>query len=115
MTVTSLTLKLESFMQSGGVDHLYNSTRKHIRRKLENELGGSVNIFPDDQGKFLMVPDSVTFKDVILDNQILHRELRVWKAKLTNINKSIDQSSSHIRSNIKEDMTPTPWPFYHPM
>ena len=97
-------------MRSGGVEHLHDSTRKHIRRKLESELGESVDTFPDDKGKLLMVPDSVSFKDVVLENQMLHRELRVWKAKSTNINKIIDQTSSHIRSVIRQDMTPTPWP-----
>lgn len=95
--ITSLTTKLESFMWSGGVEHLHDSTRKHICRKLESELGKSVDIFSDDKGKLLMVPDSVSFKDVVLENQMLQRELIVWKAKLTNINKIIDQTVSHIR------------------
>jgi hypothetical protein len=59
-----------------------------------------------------MVPDSVSLKDVVLENQTLHKELKVWKAKSTNFNKSIDQTSSQIRSAIKHDMTPTPWPYY---
>ena len=107
--VTSLTAKLELFMQSGGVDHLRDSTRKHIRRKLESELGESIDIFSDENGKLLLVPDSVTFREVVLENQRLHRDLRVWNAKSTNINKVIDQTSSHIRSVIRQDMTSTTW------
>ena len=57
-----------------------------------------------------MVPDSVSLQDVVLKNQGLRRELEIWKAKVTNFNKIIDQQ---IRSAIKEDMAPTPWP-YHP-
>ena len=89
------------------------STRKNIRRRLESELQDSVHIFPDDKGWLLMVPDSVTLQDVVSENQSLHRELEIWKAKVTDPNKIIDQASAKIRSAIKEDMGPTPWP-YHP-
>ena len=111
--VTSLTMKLESFMLSGGIELLRDSTRKHIHRTLKYELGDSVQIFPDNKGKLLMVPDSVSLQDVVLENQGLRRELEIWKAKVTDFNKIIDLTSSQIRSAIKKDMAPTPWP-YHP-
>ena len=31
---------------------------------------------------------------------------------MTDFNKIIDQTSSQIRSAIKEDMAPTPWPYH---
>lgn len=73
--MTCLTSKLESFMFSSGVERMTNSTRKHIHRRLESELESSVDIFPDDKGKLLVVPDSVSLKDVVLENQTLQREL----------------------------------------
>ena len=39
--VTSLTMKLESFVLSGGIELLRDSTRKHIHRTLKYELGDS--------------------------------------------------------------------------
>ena len=111
--VTCLTSKLESFMLSSGVERMTNSTRKHIRRRLESELESSIDIFPDDKGKLLLVPESVSLKDVVLENQTLQRELRVWKTKSNDVNVLIDQTSSLIRSAIQQDMKPTPWP-YHP-
>lgn len=54
--VSSLTTKLESSMLSGGIISIRDSTRKHIRRRLESELANSVQIYPDDK---VMVPDSV--------------------------------------------------------
>ena len=112
--VSSLTEQLEfSILSSTKVKLLKDSTRKHIHRKLELELGESVNIYPDDKGKLLMVPNSVSLKDVVIENQNLHRELKMWKASLNNFNKIIDQASSQIRSAIKQEKTPTPWP-YHP-
>ena len=100
-------------MLSGGVNLLKDSTKKNMHRILKSELAGTVEIFPDDKGKLLMVPCCVSLKDVILENQNLHRELKLWKAKSTDINKIIDQTSSHIRTAIKKDMISTPWP-YHP-
>ncbi|KAG0714704.1 hypothetical protein GWK47_001513 [Chionoecetes opilio] len=111
--VTSLTTKLESLMLSGGVNLLKDSTKKNMHRRLKSELGGAVEYFSDDKGKLLMVPCCVSLKDVVLENQNLHRELKLWKAKSTDINKIIDQTSSHIRTAIKKDMIFTPWP-YHP-
>ena len=95
------------------VNLLKDSTKKNVRRRLESELKGSVDIFPDTNGKLLMVPASISLKDVVLENKTLHRELELLKTKSKNVNKIIDQASSHIRSAIKQDMTPTPWP-YHP-
>ena len=111
--MTSLTSKLESFTLSGGVERMTESTRKHIRRRLESELESSIDIFSDDKGKLLVIPESVSLKDVVLENQTLQRELRVWKTKSTDVNIIIDQTSSLIRSAIQQDMAPTPWP-YHP-
>ena len=53
--VTSLTMKLESFMLSGGFELLRDSTRKHIHRTLKYQLADSVQIFPDNKGKLLVV------------------------------------------------------------
>ena len=75
--ITSLTTKLESYMLSGGVKLLKDSTRKNIHRRLKSELGDSVDLFLDDKGKLLMVPDSVSLNNVVLENQSLHRELRI--------------------------------------
>ena len=110
--VTSLVTKLTSFTISGGVTSLWDSTKKNIRRTLENELGNSVDIFPDDKAKLLMVSQTVSRRDVVLENQNLVRELNIWRGKSTNVNKIIDQTSSHIRSIIKQEMTVTPWPFH---
>lgn len=110
--ITSLTARLESSMLSGGIKHIRDSTKKHIRRRLEAELVNSVQIFPDDKGRLLMVPDSVTLQDAVLEVQSLRRELEIWKSKVTDLNKVSDQVSSRLRSAIKESMAPTPFPFH---
>ena len=99
-------------MLSCGINHLHDSTRKHIHRKLLYELANSVKIFTDDKGKLLMVPDSDTLKDVAVELQNLCRELETWKAKETDLNKIVDQASLNGRLAIKEGTKPTCWPYH---
>jgi len=77
--VTSFTAELKSFVKSGEISE---SMKKNIRRRLEMKFKDSVNIFPDDKGRLLMVPDSVTLQDVVLKNQCLQKELDIWKSKV---------------------------------
>ena len=54
-----LTAQLVDFMKDQGVEEVWGSTKKHIRRKLEAEFGETLSIFPDNNGKLLVVPDSL--------------------------------------------------------
>ena len=113
VSVTSLTSKLDSFMLSGEVKFaLRDSTRKHVRRRLEGELLNSIHIFPDAKGKLLLVPDNVTLQEVAVEVQSLRSELEIWQKKAIDRIKIIDQASSKIRSEIKENTKPSPWPFH---
>jgi len=98
-------------MSSKG-EALKSGTKKNIRRRLESELGNSIHIFPNDSGKLLLVPDSLSFKDVVLDNDNdnLCKELAIWKVKLPDANNITDQASSQIREVIRREMKPTAWP-----
>ena len=107
--VAQLTEKLEAFMSSKG-EALKTASKKNIRRRLESELGSSIHIFSNDSGKLLLVPDSLSFKDVVLDNDNLRKELAIWKGKQTDANRITDQASSQIREVIRRDMKPTAWP-----
>lgn len=84
-------------MSSKG-EALKSATKKNIRRRLESQLGSSIHIFQNDSGKLLLVPDSLSFKDVLLDNDNdnLRKELAIWKVKLTDANNITDQASSQI-------------------
>ena len=84
--MTFLTSKLESFMLSGVIGRLTDSTRKHICRRQESELGRSIGVFVDDKGTFLVVPENVLLKDVVLENQ----------SKSTDVNTMIDQTCTLI-------------------
>ena len=96
-------------MSSKG-EALKSTTKKNIRRRLESQLGSSIHIFPNDSGKLLLVPDSFSFKGVVLDNDNLRKELAIWKVKLTDANNITDQASPQIREVIRREMKPTIWP-----
>jgi len=87
-------------MLTSGIEKINNCTRKHIHRQLVAELGSSVQIFPNDKRKLLMVPDSVTLRDVVVENQILQREVTIWKDKLTDSNKILDQATTQMNQEI---------------
>ena len=108
LPIAQLTEKLAAFMSSKG-EALKTATKKNIRRRLESELGDSVHIFPNNSGKLLLVPDSLSFKDAVLDNYKLRKKLAICK-KLTDANKITDQASSQISEAIRRDMKPTSWP-----
>lgn len=96
-------------MSSKG-DALKTATKKNICTRLESELGNSIHIFQNDSGKLLLVPNSLSFKDFVLDNYNLRKELAIWKVKQTDANKITDQASSQIQEVIRRDMKPTAWP-----
>ena len=62
ITMVDLEKKLESFIQSRGIERLSESTKKHIRRKIEAEFGSTIEIFPDEKGKLLVMPGNLSKK-----------------------------------------------------
>ena len=62
------------------------------------------------------MPDSITIQDAVNEIQTLTptQKLNIWRGKLSNILKVIDQTSSYNRSVIRTDKIPTSWP-YHPV
>lgn len=60
--MTSLTSKLEWFMLSSGIERMTDSISKRVCRRLESELGRSIDVFTDNKGKWLVVPESVLLK-----------------------------------------------------
>ena len=71
-------------------------------------MGDLVQIFPDNNGRLLMISSGLSLTDVVLENQGCSES-----SKSGTVDKIIDQTSSRIRSAIKSNITPSPWP-YHP-
>ena len=99
-----------SFDLKSGYDHI--KLYKNIGRNLETELWDSIHLLSNQTGKLVLVLDSLSMKDVVLENKNLRQELKVRNDKATKSDKLIDQASSQIRSAIKNDVLPTAWPAY---
>ena len=109
--LAKLSSRMEDVIRNGGLD-ITASTKKNIRRRLQNELGEEVQFVTDDNGKLLVVPGNITVADMVLANQRLQRELNVLR-KSSAIDDIIDQAAIHVRTSIKNDFVGPSWP-YHP-
>ena len=110
--VVTLTSKIEEFVHAKGFT-IKETTKKHIRRKIESEVGNIIHFYKNKQGKLLAVPDSVTMQDMVLENENLKNELSMIKSKTNDMKGIIHQASSYIHSSIQENCMASPWP-YHP-
>ena len=110
ITMVDLTKTLESFIQSRGTEGLSESTKKHIRRKIEAEFGSTIEIFPDEKGKLLVMPGNLSKKEVVKSKIVLAKELAKMKLKVTEIQGIVDQSAVYMRNAILDMKWATPWP-----
>ncbi|XP_056156559.1 uncharacterized protein LOC130130771 [Lampris incognitus] len=80
MTMTDLSSRLVASMNSQGIAQVKESTKTHIRRNLESEFAGALQIFPDEKGEFLLYPDNLSMRELAKENQSLKRELQTLKS-----------------------------------
>ena len=112
VSMTELTRKLESFYQSRGVDELIESTKKHMRRKIEAVFGSALDIFPDAKNKLLIISENLSRQETVKANVLLKQELEILKSKSTDSQKVIDQCATYIRHWIFDIKWQTPWPIH---
>ncbi|KAK3747382.1 hypothetical protein QZH41_002637 [Actinostola sp. cb2023] len=110
ITMIELTKTLESFLQTRGVEKLGESTKKHIRRKLESEFGSTLEIFPDEKGKLLVMPANLNAKETVKKLINVEKELKSVKSKSTELQSIVDQSAQHLRNVILDIKWTFPWP-----
>jgi hypothetical protein len=80
-TMVSLTDKLQQIMISKGMKEFKDSTKKHVKRNIEKNIGDHVTIYHDNKGRLLVVPDTITVQDLVKENESLKNELELWKNK----------------------------------
>ena len=71
----------EESMSCHGISIVTNSSRKTLIRKLENELGESIHICPDDNGKLLVCTNSLSKSDLVKRTHALQVELDAIRAQ----------------------------------
>ena len=108
VTMTELTARVIASMNSNGIAQVRESTKKHLRRKLESEFAGSLHIFPDGKGKLLIIPDNLSIMEVAKENLSLRLELQ--KLKSASAQDVIAKAAIKLRSDIKSQDVPQAWP-----
>jgi hypothetical protein len=83
--MTVLSDKFKEIMKEKGATEIKDSTLKHLPQSIENEFKHSLHILSDDKGKLLVIPDNLSIKDVIMENEKLkkiHASQRVIHGRL---------------------------------
>ena len=106
--MTNLTNILTESMLSLGVQDILPQTKKHIRRKLESEFKKSLEIFSDEKGRLLVVPENLSKEMLVIKNSQLATEIDVLKSESRS--DMVEQCALLIRSDIKQSKEDNPWP-----
>ncbi|KAG0718081.1 hypothetical protein GWK47_053170 [Chionoecetes opilio] len=76
LMMTDVTSRLVASMKSFGVNQVQDSTKKHLRQRIEKEFGGFLHIIQDHNGKLLIYPDSLTVQELVREDQSLKKQLK---------------------------------------
>ena len=105
-----LIAQLVDFMKDQGVEEVWLGTKKHIRRKLEAEFGESLSIFHNN-GKLLVVPDSLDIKNLSSQLMSIKKEFDSLRENTSGLTQSVRKVAKLIRNELKtthtEDLS---WP-----
>lgn len=108
LPMTDLTARLERSMHSHGISQIRPSTKKHVRRKLETEMGGSLCFVSDEKGKLLIYPDSLSLDDLAKQVHSLKKDLQ--EARAANSGDVLTKTAMQLRNQIKKQDVSQPWP-----
>eukprot|EP00058_Branchiostoma_floridae_P019404 XP_002604894.1 hypothetical protein BRAFLDRAFT_77273 [Branchiostoma floridae] len=108
LKMTELSLRLADSMKSLGFPNVKDSTKKHMRQRIEREFASTLHIFSDDKGRLVIHPDNVSKCDLIIRNQKLEKELEEAKALLQR--DTVTQAALLIREDIRNQESPQCWP-----
>ncbi|CAB1426990.1 unnamed protein product [Pleuronectes platessa] len=106
--MTDLTSRLVSLMESLGFSQVKDSTKKHLRFKLETELAGSIGILSDDKGRLLLYPDCQTMSELAKTTYSLKMELH--HARAIEAGYSVKKVALQLRNEIKKQDISQWWP-----
>ena len=114
-TITEITEQLVSYMNGLGIDEVKPSTKKHMRRKLEGEFKDSINIFPDQYGKLIVVPSNLSITQLAVEYQELKEEHMKYKnvsshSVIEIVNKAANCIRFEIKVSQRDDAKQQAWP-----
>eukprot|EP00794_Sanderia_malayensis_P020731 gene20733-22764_t len=109
-TLVDLTLKLVQYLREAGLQQILDSTKKHLRRKLENEFGSAVTMFPNDSGRIIFLPLSVSATKLASEIVELKQELMQYRTDSGNSSRLVKNAALLLRSEAKSFQSPPAWP-----
>ncbi|XP_078353848.1 uncharacterized protein LOC144638526 [Oculina patagonica] len=112
LPMVDLTGQLVLYMKAHGVEDVQASTKKHIRRKLEGEFGESLLIFPDDNGKLLIIPDNLKITTLAAEQMRMKGELKSMKEGKSDPLQLVKKTALYVRDELKksQDEAHLGWP-----
>ena len=110
-TLSGLMHQFREKMREKGYGAIRESTRTHFRRTLERQFPAAIQIFPNDDGKLVVISSSLTIEQVVKRNIALQNEVDDLKSKLKET-ALIDNAAAVIRSEIQSTHYENPWPYY---
>ena len=108
LLITDLTSRLVACMELQGCYDIKVATRKHIRRKLEAELGDPLHITSD--GKLVVYPDNLSTDILVLDFLALKTELNATKSSEKDLQSPIKKLALQMRADVKGQYVNDEWP-----
>ena len=100
--------RLVASMSCLGIVQVKDSTKKHIRQKLESEFGGALHIFPNVKGNILLYPVNLSMCELAKDNQPLKAELHTLK--YISAEDVVTKAALQMRADINNHDVPQAWP-----
>lgn len=91
-------LQVKSFMNTSGIDQVKESTKTHLRRKLESEFRDSLHFFIVNRRVYVR-PDNLSAQAIATENVHLMSKLSSFE-DLQTINSSVKEVVMHLRKQI---------------
>ena len=98
--MATLRQRFEESMSCHGITIVTNSSRKNLRRKIENKLVESIHICPDDNGKLLVCTNSLSKGDLVKRTHALQVELDAMRAQSVAL---VAKAALLLRNEIKQN------------
>ena len=108
LPMINLTSRLERSMMSRGIIQLKPATKKHVRRKIETEFGESLRFVPDEKGKLLIYPRSLSMDDLARQAHKMTKDLQ--EARAANSEDVLTKAGMQLRNEINKQDVSQPWP-----
>ncbi|KAG0716309.1 hypothetical protein GWK47_009996 [Chionoecetes opilio] len=108
LPMINLTSRLERSMMSRGIIQLKPATKKHVRRKIETEFGESLRFVPDEKGKLLIYPRSLSMDDLARQAHKMTKDLQ--EARAANSEDILTKAGMQLRNEINKQDVSQPWP-----